>query len=270
MHDASGGRYVLKIYPAGGSSLSATEEFGLRLAAEAGVPVPRAVLSGVEPSTGRAYLLMTRLPGVRWADRRGTLSTAELRTLTADTARALRRLHDVRGTAFGRLSGDGRRWPTVSAMVESLSGEWLREFSAAGGSPELAGRLRRLVSNRRAVLESGAAPALCHNDFIDGNLVVADAGPPHLSGVVDFERASWNDPMSDLAQTRVHVAFHDPDGVAVLTDAYGCLTADERQRVGLYEVLHRLRERNWIAYDRPPGWPASVAKLDALLAQAGS
>jgi hygromycin-B 7''-O-kinase len=267
MHAPAGDRFVLKIYPDGGSPLRETEESALRVVADhPGVIVPRVVTSGAEPSTQREYLLMTRLDGVRWADRRRALSDRELTTLTADAGRALRRLHAGRGPYFGSLAAGGPRWVSAREMVQSLSATWLGQYRAGGGPDDIADAVRDLVHHHRPAVEACATPVLCHNDFIDGNLIVADAGPPHLSGIVDFERASWNDPMSDLAQTRVHVRFHDPAGVPFLTDAYGELSDAERQRVAVYEALHLLRERSWIAYDRPAGWQQSIGQLDAILA----
>ena len=85
--------------------------------------------------------------------------------------------------------------------------------------------------------------------------------------MVDLERASFDDPLSDLALTRLHVWHHDPADEEVLLAAYGIDTPAERRRVDVYEVLLAVQERSWIWSDRPPGWVASVAALAAFLAE---
>lgn len=81
----------------------------------AGVPVPRVLLHG-ELSTAPAviYVLMTRLPGVRWADRRASLDVSTTAALTRGVGRALRNLHALPGPRFGAvLAGEtsfGSSW----------------------------------------------------------------------------------------------------------------------------------------------------------------
>ena len=97
--------------------------------------------------------------------------------------------------------------------------------------------------------------------------MVQESGPPYLCGVVDLERASWDDPLNDLAQTRLHMGYHDPDGPTALVEAYGVERDDERQRLDVYELLHAVEERTWITGDRPYGWQLSVEALDTFLAE---
>ena len=125
--------------------------------------------------------------------------------------------------------------------------------------------MRRLVNDHRDALGSCVRPVLCHNDFIDGNLLVATTGEPQLCGVVDLERASWDDPLADLARTKLHARYHDPAAAEVLVKAYGVHSDDEHRRVAVHEVLHALDERTWIYSDRPAGWRQSIAALDAFL-----
>ena len=47
--------------------------------------------------------------------------------------------------------------------------------------------------------------------------------------------------------------------------AYGPLDQTERTRLTTHRVLHTVAERSWISSDRPTGWMASVARLDAEL-----
>jgi hygromycin-B 7''-O-kinase len=52
-----------------------------------------------------AYLLLTRLPGTRWADRRPLLNPAQLSRLTATVGRLLRGLHRLPGRRYGSVTG---------------------------------------------------------------------------------------------------------------------------------------------------------------------
>lgn len=108
---------------------------------------------------------------------------------------------------------------------------------------------------------------LCHYDFNGGNLLVAASGAPDICGVVDLEKASWDDLLWDLALTAQHVRYYDPADVSTLVDGYGLDGEGARQRLDVYEVLRALEARTWIANDRPHAWERSVAALDDFLMQ---
>ncbi|WP_176738007.1 phosphotransferase family protein [Micromonospora inyonensis] len=267
MRDGVGSPYVLKVYPATARRRRDTELLAQRLLGDVpGIVGPRPVGHGqLDGAAGVSFLLMTRLDGVRWADRRADLDPAQTTALTREVGRALRRLHTVAGRQFGDLLDDGPWWPTAWDRVAARTGDLIAEHLASGGPPHLADRIRRFVERHRPAMASCPGPVLCHNDFIDSNLLVPATGEPLLCGAVDLERASWNDPLSDLAQTRLHVRQHRPADTTVLVEGYGVDGPDEHRRLDVHEVLHALAERNWVAYDRPAGWRESIAALDDLL-----
>ncbi|MDQ3431103.1 MAG: aminoglycoside phosphotransferase family protein [Actinomycetota bacterium] len=272
---ADGSSYVLKAYGPHGSRRAATEVLALHLlGAVAEIPVPRVLLQGAlaggEPLS---YVLMSRLPGVRWADRRAGMNAQQSLALHRGVGQLLCRMHvlsrahfgDLSRAQFGDLLHDGPRWPTAWARIDARCDQLVGQHLHAGGPVELGHRVRRLVNDHRDALGSCVRPVLCHNDFIDGNLLVATTGEPRLCGVVDLERASWDDPLADLARTKLHARYHDPAAAEVLVKAYGVHSDDEHHRVAVHEVLHAMDERTWIQSDRPTGWKQSIAALDAFL-----
>ncbi|MCP3804607.1 phosphotransferase [Allokutzneria sp. A3M-2-11 16] len=84
-----GDEYVLKTYPSWARRKAAVEVRALELATD--VNVPRVIVAGDR------YVVMTRVPGVRWADRRRELSQPQSRKLHREVGELLRRMHVVRG-----------------------------------------------------------------------------------------------------------------------------------------------------------------------------
>lgn len=259
--------YVLKLYrPPAGQQQAATEVAALQLLAAGPVPVPRLV--GFGEVAAVPYVLMTRLPGVRWADRRAALPTRWSGPLHRDVGRWLRRLHAVspdRPTGFGSLLPGGLCWPSARAAAEARWQDLVQRYHQLGPPTRVEQGLRRWVAQCALALDGFEAPVLCHNDFVGSNLLVEPTGKPTLLGMVDLERASWSDPMADLAQVWRHAAFHDPAAATTLVEAYGTLSAAERQRMAVHVVLHTVDELIWIRTDRPPGWQRSAAALEHQL-----
>jgi len=266
---ADGSRYVLKTYPPKETARAATELVALhRLHRLRDVPVPAVVRNGdltaPEPAP---YVLLDRLPGLRLADRRTVLSRSRSTALTVAVGRLLRRMHRVAGERFGALVPEGDSWSSAWQRVDARCDELVRQDLRAGGSPELTGRVRDLVNRSRTAMESCGRPVLCHNDFVDSNILVTDGPDAEICGVVDLERASWDDPLCDLARTRLQVRYHDRAGADLVTRAYGVEGDAHHRRLDVHEVLHALQERTWIATDRPAGWQRSVAALETFLRQ---
>ena len=266
--DAVGRRYVLKQYPSpSGPQQAATEVAALQLLSDGPLPVPRLVRAGELAAV--PYVLMTRLPGVRWADRRAELPAWWSRPLHHEVGRWLRRLHSVASgdssTWFGALLPGGPRWPSVRAAVEARSADLVDRYRQLGGPARVEAGIGRLVEQHASALEACEAPVLCHNDWVGSNLLVEPAGEPRLLGVVDLERATWGDPMADLAQVWRHAAFYDRAVAAELVEAYGPLDEAEQQRMAVHVALHTLDELIWVSTDRPQGWQRSAAVLEDQL-----
>jgi aminoglycoside phosphotransferase (APT) family kinase protein len=215
---------------------------------------------------------MTRLPGSRWADRRQDLTESQSTRLHRRIGRLLRRFHQASQhhtarRAFGGLLSTDPTWPSLSAAVMHRCVQLTRRYRDTGGAAELIGAIERFVTSRGDILDSCQQAVLCHNDFIDGNLLVADAGDPVVTGIVDFERASFFDPLADLALTLRNATYHQPTGAQELLAAYG-IDRDGRRRMAIHHLLHALAERIWISTDRPAGWRDSVNRLDGQLRRA--
>ena len=170
------------------------EEFALLKAAhEAGVTVPEPLFLNTDPALlGKPFYVMARIGG-----------RAEGHILTRDPA----------------LAGEGG-----DRLVERLGAEMARIHSIRPPREDLAflplpdapPALHRIATYRRyldelpdpnpaleyalrwmELHEPGAGElVLCHSDFRTGNYMVADGA---LTGILDWEFASWSDPMEDIA-----------------------------------------------------------------------
>lgn len=258
-------RYVAKVFPAVSELPAKTEPVALRLAAWTGVPVPVLVLDGFLPTAGMWFVLSQRLPGLRWSDRRPELDAGSRADVQSQVARLLRKLHALKGLVFGSLIDGGPRWAEAWPSLLAHADAATTGYVSAGGSETIAVAVRVLIRRSRELYAAPFPAALCHHDVNGGNVLVTASGPPRLSGLVDLERASWDDPMRDLALTCLHVRYFDPDAVAGLIAAYGVQTEAEIRRLHLHQMLLAMTERTWIITDQPQQWRRSAAALDRLL-----
>ena len=194
--DGEARTWVLRTDAPSGVSTShgRVQEFALLKAAhEAGVTVPEPLFLNTDPALlGKPFYVMTRIAG-----------RAEGHILTRDPALAgeggnrlvtrlgaeLARIHSIRpprgGLDFLPLP-DGspalHRVATYRAYLDELPEP----------NPALEYALRWLQRHAPETPEL----VLCHSDFRTGNYMV-DGG--ELTGILDWEFASWSDPMEDIA-----------------------------------------------------------------------
>jgi aminoglycoside phosphotransferase (APT) family kinase protein len=185
-------RWVLRRDPPGAEApVSQESEFGLiRLAADAGAPVPRPL--HFEPAGGRfgsAGMLMAHVEGESVAPRllRKPEYQAARARLPEELAAALARVHAIAADAAAELVRGGGEDPALEA-IES----WQRELDAVGEPlPALELGLRWLRLQRPEPAES----CLVHGDFRLGNFIVDESG---LGAVIDWELAHLGDPAEDI------------------------------------------------------------------------
>lgn len=262
VRDAAGRALVLKTYRPDVAGAAATERAALASAARAsGLPVPAVVAHGRAGDVD--HLLMTRLDGVRWADRRDARPAEVSADVWRATGAALRALHAEGGDRYGGLV-EGPWHDAPWAHVRGRADATLAEYRRTGGDHDLARDADAFVDAHRTALAACPGPALCHRDLTGGNLLVDAADRP--SGLVDWERAAWDAPLADVALTVRHVRTHRHADVRALLDGYGPAGPSAADRLAVHEVLHALRERAWVVHDRPAGWQRSATGLDAFVA----
>lgn len=261
-----GGEYVLKIFPTDRHAQLDTEVAALEMVAGVpAIPAPGLVAHGYRSDSDAAgYLLTERRAGSRWADRRRELNVAETAAITEASGKLLRHLHELSHEShFGSLIVTRSTFLSSWDMVNARLDELLARLLTQGGSTALATDARQFVNDREDAINSCEYATLCHGDLNDGNLLVTAAGTAAISAVVDFERACWDDPMRDMALTRLHVLFHTPNLISALDDGYGGTTDNESVRLAVFELLQLIHERNWLITDQPAKWQASARVIDA-------
>jgi aminoglycoside phosphotransferase (APT) family kinase protein len=156
---------------------------GLRLAAQAGVPVPRVLISSAEFEIGRPYVITEFIAGVTIPRRviRDPEHAAARQNFATECGEILARLHDSQA-----LAAD---WDSYDPIEE------LEAYLAEGAfpSPVLRGATCWLQDNRPPRVHR-LSPV--HRDFRLGNLMINEQG---IAAVLDWETCRLSEPEEDLA-----------------------------------------------------------------------
>jgi amino acid adenylation domain-containing protein len=246
---------IVKLYPELFTARLRKEMLVYDLLSGSGVPAP-AVVKWDESRRDlpQAYLVMTKVEGRPLSEVSGSLPEPVIAGLYREMGAALRAVHGVALRAFGPVDGAGE--PSNEAYLGGLLDLRTEQFAEFGGDPALHAEITGYVAARRHLLARCRTPVLCHHDFHERNVMVAEhEGSWRLTGVIDMENAVGGDPLMDLAKTDYFAVRGDPVRRRELLAGYGELPADWAARVGLYRLCHALDQ--W-------GWLATIGETDAL------
>jgi aminoglycoside phosphotransferase (APT) family kinase protein len=173
-------------------SLPRSAEYALlRAAHDAGVTVPEPLFLCEDASViGAPFFVMRRVAGTALGPR--VVKDATLgggrEKLAEALGRELARIHRIRppraDLAFLGAPPDDAAQASIAAMRARLD---------AAGTPRPVTEWGLRAAERRA--PAPVAPALNHNDFRTGNIMLDAAG---VTAVLDWEFAAWGDPAADL------------------------------------------------------------------------
>ena len=237
---ADGRRAILKIAPPPGApvmtyerELMATEVATMRLVkSNPAIPVPTVLFhDDTRTLCDAPYFFMARVPGANLDLVRGDLPPEVLPGIDREIGAIVRAINGFRGEWFGMPGHPDLRAATwreaFGKIVESVLEDAARRDVVF---PRPADEIRALIRRHAATLDAVREPCLVHWDGWDANFLVADG---HVSGVIDFERALWAEPLME-AQFR-HLSW---SGVTDAMHGYGRteFTDDEIRRGRLYNL----------------------------------
>jgi aminoglycoside phosphotransferase (APT) family kinase protein len=183
-----------------------TEVEVLRLAAaRTDMPVPRVLFHDEScdllPSPCYA---MDFVPGESLHKLRPSLPIEEQERIDRECAAYLRQLNAIQGSDFGLYTPSAPRFPAWRDAFDHLLTDILLDGEEAGVSLPLGyPALRELARRHYPALDEITQPVLVHWDLWDGNIFIdparsIGAATRQISGMIDFERALWADPLMEV------------------------------------------------------------------------
>lgn len=199
-----GKQVIVKVAPPAGTKLMSYEQGlmtaeveVLQLVKKAGtVPVPAVYAHDVSESiVDCEYFIMEKLEGEPYNKVKGSLTEEQHKRIDYELGVYNRQLNDIRGDRFGLYAaaeGSVITWrETFMNLLLGVLADGEREGVIL---PADYAAVRKEASRRAVALDEIVEPRLIHWDLWDGNVFIKDG---KVSGIIDFERALWGDPLME-------------------------------------------------------------------------
>ena len=242
---------ILKVYPDTFYWKMAKEVYVYSLFDPAeGVPTP-SILASDDSKTllPHPYVLMTRLKGQPLCHVASSLSARQLRDIYCQMGTLLAKVHGITFGAFGYITTQVvSAHPTNETYIRAQFRKKLAEFDAYGGAATLRRAVEVYVEAHSEMLIDASTPVLCHNDYHEGNVLVAEEEANwRVTGIIDVDNAMAADPLFDIAKTDYYAIRAQEAKREGLLTGYGQLPVHWRERVQLYKLYHALELWDWFA-----------------------
>lgn len=146
----------------------------------------------------RDWVIQDVMPGALLSDLDATLPADERTALWAELGAITRRLHAVRGEAFGPPV-HGQRFDRWSDLLLHDAGQLIEDAGRFALSTSPFDRLRRLTGELATVLDDGVTPRLVHSDLAPSHVFVdrTAEGMFRIAGIIDLEFGRFADPQME-------------------------------------------------------------------------
>lgn len=223
------------------------------------IPLPQLPAADLEGRlVGRPLYIMEWLEGQPLNKCLEALGSESIARVREEVGRIVRTVSSLKGEGFGMVAG-----PFFATWKEAFT----HLFSAVVRDGERKSvdlpypLLRKILSEYSDSLEAVVEPRLLHWDLWDGNIFVDEAG--RITGIIDFERALYGDPLMEYGFMDLHQEFLAGYGESDLESASGQV---RRRLYDLYLFLIMSIEGSYRHYTDPwvEQWGRAKAK-EALI-----
>jgi len=197
------------------------------------VPVPEIICYDTSRSIiPTDFFIMSFIAGVPFNKLRSSLPEDEQKTIGREVGRFARQMNEITATRFGYYAQDQSQRSSWREAFDLML-DWLL---TDGQTMQVAlpvpyDELRHWMRQGYAVLDEVTTPRLVHWDLWDGNIFV-DPTTRSITGLIDFERALWADPLMEFG-------FSDLQKQTAFIEGYGqnlLDTPDKKLRRVLYNL----------------------------------
>ncbi|MEV0285602.1 MULTISPECIES: aminoglycoside phosphotransferase family protein [unclassified Kribbella] len=184
------------------------------------------------------FTVFSKLPGVPLSE----TDPPDWRATYEQLGRLLAAIHRIEQPAYGYLTD--RIIDPLPDNTQYMRRQFANKLKEFTGDRTLHNKIQQYADAHDVL--PGTPPALCHNDFHEGNVLV-DPETWRITGFIDVENAIAADPLMDLAKTMSYSIRGDTGKLDGLLDGYGDLPPDWCARTTFYRLYHSLELWDWFA-----------------------
>lgn len=177
--------------------LMAVETWAIKLAKQkTEIPLPAVLYeSAGDNPFGSPCFFMEKVEGVALSKSAFRMKKAQKAAAQRQVGGIMRQLHDVTGPYFGYPYDRHKKWSdAMLAIINNLAQDALDVKAALAVHPR---HIAGLFERYRTELDKVERPAFLHRDLWSGN-VLLDRQAGQVTGMVDWERAMYGDPLLDF------------------------------------------------------------------------
>lgn len=210
------------------------------------------------------YFFMEYLEGENYFRLKERLSIEEQQSIDRQIGKIVREFTNISGNFFGLLGDNEHRFHSLYELIHYMLSNVICDADRKAVEYFIRGNeLLALLERDKNIFDQITTPHLVHYDLWEGNIFVKDM---QVSGLIDWERALWGDPLMEdrfRRHTR-NTAFLQGFGLETLTDAqqrrnhwYDVLLYLTMMTEGSYREYEDDSQYKWVA----PLFQASLAEL---------
>ncbi len=233
----NGDEYILKTAPSKAvkvmtyeKNLINTEVMAMKLAARNNLPVAKCAAFDEECDVCNApYFIMSVLPGQSLSSLSYSIDEETNNQIMYDLGKLNSQINGITGEKFGYPGfpkGQDIKWyPVFRTILEDAVNDGIRVKVELGIDIE---DLFEKLEQSKNIFDTVTVPSLVHWDLWAGNIFIKDN---RISGIIDWERCIWADPLMELG-------FRTYDCNEMFLKGYGKeqLSDNEYQRALWYDI----------------------------------
>jgi aminoglycoside phosphotransferase (APT) family kinase protein len=185
------------------------------------------------------YFFMEKIKGITYQKIKETLTRDQRKEIEFESGILHRKIHQATSNYFGYPAPCQAKFTDWTEAFYHMLEQLISDGKRAGIQFDW-DKTTQAVVQRKEYLGDVKVPVLVHHDLWEGNMFVQEQNSHwHITGIIDFERCIWGDPLMEFVFSRASDQETMIHGTPAFYDGYGTKlfrTKSEIERRKLYDL----------------------------------
>lgn len=248
-------RFLIRTFDLGQSQRKQLEYEAMQAAYDRGVRCSQPIALGIVPGLELGYMILAYVDGDEAAEALPLLASSEQYAIGMEAGRELRLINEIE-CPLPMASWQQR--------IETKHRDYRARYATCGARIRRDDKLFAFIDARLPLLRD-RPNRLRHDDFHPANLIVKDR---KLSGVIDFNRCDWGDPIHEFVKVGMFAAeVSRPFAIGQMRGYHGGNEPDDSfwRLYALYLAMTMVSTVPWILQVKPGESDDMLARIHRVL-----